>query len=118
MHTAMHLILTVAPDPELDPEDAERHVRALRVELTELDVESVKSAPPRAGLIIMALRASASVLTSLITVVRDWLDRRSSRHRIALTIDGDTLELERATDDEAVVEDYIRRHSVESAQDG
>jgi uncharacterized caspase-like protein len=33
----------------------------------------------------------------LVGTLRDWLDRQSGRHRISVTIDGDTIELDRAS---------------------
>jgi hypothetical protein len=44
---------------------------------------------------------------------RDWLGRQSARHRISLTIDGDTIELESASAAERrdLVDAYIRRHA-------
>ena len=51
----------------------------------------------------------------LIETLRDWLGRHSGRHRISVTIDGDTIELERATagQQRELVDAYVRRHSVE-----
>jgi hypothetical protein len=45
--------------------------------------------------------------------VRDWLNQQSRKHRIAITIDGDTIELGRATADEQrqLVEAFVRNHS-------
>jgi hypothetical protein len=114
------------PDPELDPEAGERLTRQLRAELAELDVESVKLAaegtPPAnakgtdavtLGAIIVALSASGGVFTALVETLRDWLGRQSGRHRVSMTIDGDTIELERAsaTQQRALLDAYIRRHS-------
>ncbi|MEX3104292.1 MULTISPECIES: hypothetical protein [unclassified Streptomyces] len=120
--------LDVTPDPELDPEAAERLLRRLRTELAALDVESARftpgAAPPEGakgsdavtlGAIVVALSASGGVFTSLIGAVQDWLGRSSARHRISVTVDGDTIELESATDAErrALVEAFVRRHSGE-----
>jgi len=120
--------LDVAPDPELEPEAAERVVRRLRAELDALDVESVRFAPGAAppdgakgadavtlGAIIVALSAPGGVFTSLVGAVQDWLNRSADRHRVSVTIDGDTIVLEAATDAErrALVEAFVRRHSGE-----
>ncbi|GGP93260.1 effector-associated constant component EACC1 [Streptomyces melanogenes] len=119
------VLLVVAPDPELDPEVAERVARHLWAELAHLDVEELRpglSAPaPDAakgsdaatvGAMVVALAASG-VFTALIETVRDWLGRSSARHSVSLTIDGDTIELERAADSEreALIRAYIRRHT-------
>jgi len=124
----VNLLLVLEPDPELDPEACERLTRQLRTELAELDVESVVPAvsgtlpdgakgtdPVTVGAVIVALSASGGVFTGLIETLRDWLGRHSRRHRISVTIDGDTIELERATAGQQrdLVNAYIRRHSVE-----
>ncbi|GAA2212086.1 hypothetical protein GCM10009850_075480 [Nonomuraea monospora] len=112
---------------ELDPEHADRLVRRLRVELDELDVERATLAidgPPRpagakgadpvtVGAVIVALSASGGVLTTVIGTLSDWLTRQSRRHRISVTIDGDTIELDRATAEQqrALLDAYIRRHT-------
>jgi hypothetical protein len=122
----LRLSLVVEPDPELDQEAAERLVRQLRAELGELDVESVAPAvggvvpdgakaadPVTIGALVVALSASGGVFTALIETLRDWLGRQSARHRIAVTIDGDTIELERASTEQkaALLAAYVQRHS-------
>ncbi|KUM69931.1 hypothetical protein AQI70_30305 [Streptomyces curacoi] len=122
----MEVLVVVAPDPELAPEAGERAVRRLRAEIAELDVEAVRPGPgapaPDAakgtdpvtlGAIVVALSASGGVFTALIESVRDWLGRSAARHRVSVTIDGDTIELERASDAErsALIDAYIRRHT-------
>jgi hypothetical protein len=121
----LNVTLTVHPDPESDPAAEERLLRALRAELLDLDVESVefqKGAAPEGakssdvvtlGAMIVALSASGGVLTTLVEVLRDWLGRRAGRYKISVTIDGDPLELERATAEQqqAIVLAYIERHS-------
>ena len=124
----VNLLLVLEPDPELDPEACERLTRQLRSELAELDVESVVPAmggtapdgakgtdPVTLGAVIVALSASGGVFTGLIETLRDWLGRHAGRHRISVTIDGDTIELERATAGQQrdLVDAYVRRHSVE-----
>ncbi|GGK92927.1 hypothetical protein Sme01_59410 [Sphaerisporangium melleum] len=117
--------LLLMPEAETDPEQRERLTRHLRVELAELDVESIGFAPgdrppPGAkgadpvtlGAIMVALSAAGGVFPTLIDVVRDWLGRQTGRHRITITIDGDTIELERATREQQrdLVEAFLRRH--------
>jgi hypothetical protein len=123
---SMVIQLLVRPDPEMDPEAAERAARQLRSEVAGLDVDSVGFAeagpapagskgadPVTIGAIVVALSASGGVFTMLIETVRDWLGRQSARHRIAMTIDGDTIELERASLEQrqALIDAYVRRHS-------
>lgn len=122
----LNALLSIAPDPELAPEAGERVTPLLRSEIAELNVELVHpgfsgTAPDGAkgtdavtlGAIVVALSASGGVLTALIETLRDWLGRTSARHRVSLTIDGDTIELERASADERrdLVDAYIRRHT-------
>ena len=122
----MRLMLVVEPDPEVDPEVAERLVRGLRRELGELDVDAVGTAPAGAapdgskgadpvtvGALVVALSASGGVFTALIETLRGWLERQSGRHRISMTIDGDTIELERASakQQQELLDAYVRRHS-------
>ncbi len=119
------VLLVLTPDPELDSEAGERLTRQLRAELAELDIESADLAaggiaPDRAkgtdpvtvGAIIVALSASGGVFTTLLETVRDWLSRHGRRHRISVTINGDTLELEQATagQQQELVDAYLRRH--------
>ncbi|MGW2082130.1 hypothetical protein ACWCOW_35320 [Streptomyces sp. NPDC001939] len=64
--------MSIAFDPELDPEPAERLTRQLRTELAELDIESIGSPPARTapdgekgtdavtlGAVVVALSASS-----------------------------------------------------------
>jgi hypothetical protein len=100
--------------------------RRLRAELAELDVESLAlaaagTAPDGAkgadavtlGALVVALSASGGVFTALIELLRDWLGRQSARHRISVTIDGDTIELERASagQQQALLDAYVQRHT-------
>ncbi|MFG3297059.1 hypothetical protein ACGF3G_50880 [Streptomyces sp. NPDC048179] len=122
----MEVLLVVAPDPDLEPETRERVSRRLRTEIADLDVESIRLGPGAStpdsakggdavtlGAVVVALSASGGVFTALVETVRDWLSRSSARHRVSLTIDGDTIELERASDAERrdLIDAYIRRHT-------
>lgn len=123
----MDVRVLVALDPERDPEAGERVVRVLRAEIAGLDgVESARFVPGAdvpagakgadavtAGALVVALAASGGVFTGLIETLRDWLGRQSARHRISVTIDGDTIELERASAAERqdLVDVFIRRHA-------
>jgi hypothetical protein len=122
----VRVLVELEPDSEVDREHVERLTRQVRVELAELDVESVDFAaggmapegtktadPVTVGAIVVALSASGGVFTSVIDTLRDWLGRSTRLHRIAVTIDGDTIELERATarQQRELVEAFIRRHS-------
>lgn len=123
----MNVMLLIALDPEQSPEAGERTARGLRAEIAELDgVEAMHSVPGgtapagakgpdavTAGALVVALAASGGMFTALVETLRDWLGRQSARHRISLTIDGDTIELDRAsaTERQNLVDAYIRRHT-------
>lgn len=119
--------LVFVPDPELDPADVDRLLRSLRYEIDELDVESVtpvpggpapagaKSADPvTIGALLVAFSAAGGVFPALIETIRDWLNRHSGHSRVTLTIDGDTIELERASRPQQaqLVDAFIRRHTI------
>jgi hypothetical protein len=124
----VEVVLVLEPDPEVDREVHERLTRQVRAEIAELDIESVstlaaETAPAGAkgadpvtlGALVVALSASGGVLTALVETLRDWLGRHTGRHRISVTIGGDTIELDRATSAQQrqLVEAYLRRHRVE-----
>jgi hypothetical protein len=48
----------------------------------------------------------------VVATVRDWLSRRSAGHKVTLTIDGDTLELESSSSAERaqLFDTFVRRH--------
>jgi Effector Associated Constant Component 1 len=94
--------------------------------VADLDVDSVALArgdeavavgakvadPVTVGAIVVALSASGGVFTSLIGVLKDWLDRHRADHKIIVTIEGDTLELDRATVEQQreLIAAYLGRH--------
>jgi hypothetical protein len=119
------LVLVVEPQPDVDLDDIDRSVRQLRAELKDLDVESIvpvtsESAPAGAkgvdplslGALLVTLGATDSVLSVLIDTARDWLGRHSAARRISVTIDGDTIVLEKSSKQErsALINAYVRRH--------
>jgi hypothetical protein len=120
-----NVLVVVAPDPEADAEEAERLAHQLRTELHKLDVESVtllqsdemppgaKGEPLTIGQLLVTLGAGGGILTALIEMLRDWLGRHANVDRVAVTIDGDTLELDHATAQERrdLIATYVRRHA-------
>lgn len=117
--------MTLEPAADVEPADAERLGRQLRDELRELDVESVQAgsageAPPGskgvdAAMVtewVVTLGASGGAFALVIGTVRDWLSRRRGAHKVTVTIDGDTLELEAASPQERaeLVSAFVRRH--------
>jgi hypothetical protein len=122
------LILVVESEPDVDPDEVDRSARQLRAELNDLDVESVApassdKAPPGAkGIdpasltaLMITLSATGGVFTVLLETARDWLARHASARRVSVTIDGDMLVLEKASQQEqrALIEAYMCRHGVE-----
>lgn len=121
----MDVLLGLWPDKDADAEQVERLAYLLRGELRALDVEGLRpvngDAPPdgakgvdpvTAGAVMLALSASGGVLVALVETLRDWLGRQSARNRVSVTIDGDTLELEQASDGERrqLIDAFVRRH--------
>jgi hypothetical protein len=110
---------------DFEEDEWDRSTRQLQAELRQLDVEDVALAhvddaavgakvvdPVSLGAIVVALSASGGVLVTLLETVRDWLGRHSLAHKVAVTIDGDTIELDHATADQQrdLVDAYVRRH--------
>jgi hypothetical protein len=60
------------------------------------------------------MSATGGVFPVLIETVRDWLARHVATRRISVTIDGDTIVLERGSEQErsALIKAYMRRHGV------
>lgn len=123
---ARDLLLVVEPEQEVDFEKVDRSVRQLHAELKDLDVESVtrlasKNTPIGAKgdtyslyTLLITLTTAGGVLPVLMETARDWLARNAVAGRISVTIDGDTLVLEKSTTHErqALIEAYLRRHEV------
>jgi hypothetical protein len=122
----VELLVVLQPDADADADDVERMGRQLRNELRSLDaVDQV--APVAAGEapegskgvdaasvteLLVTLSASGGVIATVVATVKDWLGRRSGGHKVSLTIDGDTLELDGATADERaqLIETFVRTH--------
>ncbi|MEU7524746.1 hypothetical protein AB0A74_03350 [Saccharothrix sp. NPDC042600] len=119
------VLLVVEPDPDVDPDSADRLARRLRTEVAALDVDARLAAdgpPPEGakgadavtlGAVVVAMSAAGGVFPLVIETVRDWLARQAARHRVSVTIDGDTIALEKASAAErrALVDAYVQRHS-------
>lgn len=119
----MTVRFVIEPDEDWGSTMRDPLARRLRAELAELDVVSVALeaggiAPERSkgldavmvGAVVEALSASGGVL---IEVVRDWLNRQSARHRISVSIDDDSVELEcaSAAQKQQFVDAFIQRHA-------
>jgi hypothetical protein len=114
-----------------DRADAERLAKLasyLRAELLQLDVEEVTALqfgklpsgaraawPTTIGGLLVILGNSAKGLQSVISVIRDWLQRSGEPARmVRLELAGDSLELTHAStaDQERLVELFVSRHAV------
>jgi hypothetical protein len=100
----------------------------LRAELLRLDVVEEVSAlpagepPPGArvfgvetvGALLIAVGQSFEGLRTVVSVIRDWLNRGAATGRaVRLELGGDTLELSQASaaDQERLIELFIRKHA-------
>jgi hypothetical protein len=116
-------LVRLEADGEADAEEFDRLARRLRAELGELDVDllpvpgelppGAKAADPvTIGSLMVAFSAAGGVFPGLVDTLRDWLGRQGGKHKIKVTIDGDTVELERATSAERqqLIDAFVRRH--------
>lgn len=102
--------------------------RQLHAELRQQDLESIDAVdraeapaggkgaePAEWGMWLVTLSASGGVLMSLISVAKDWLNRRGSGNRIKITINGDSVELDGASSAEqaTLLAAFVRRHQTE-----
>lgn len=126
--TLRDLVVAVESEPDVDLDEADRLIRQLRAELKDLDVESVTPVslgdmPPGAkgvdpislSALLISLSAAGGVFSGLIDTVRDWLGRQATARRISVTIDNDTIVLDKASAQErrALIDAYMHRHEVE-----
>jgi hypothetical protein len=108
---------------EAGDEELDRLARRLRAELGELDVDvlavagdlpaGAKAADPvTIGSLVVAFSAAGGVFPGLLETLREWLGRQAGKHRIKVTVDGDTVELERATSAERqqLIDAFVQRH--------
>jgi hypothetical protein len=69
--------------------------------------------PVTIGAVIVAMSASGGVFTSLIGALHQWLSRSAKTLKISVTVEGDTIELDKASPEQQqrLVDAFIRRHS-------
>ncbi|MFE2531569.1 hypothetical protein [Streptomyces sp. NPDC059371] len=123
----MDVLLGLVPDEAANAVETERLALRLRAELRERHIHTSQvfadGVPPEgakgvdaltAGAVVLALSAPGGVLTSLVGLLQDWLGRQSARHRVSVTIDGDTVDVEHATPEERrqLLDAFVRRHGV------
>ena len=111
-------------EPDTDAEGVDGLAGDLRLELLELDVESVEPmalgpAPEGSkgidvaavGALLVCVRESWWLVDSVVTAARSWLARDSSSGRtLTITVDGQTLSLSSATAEQQqrLVEEFVR----------
>lgn len=111
-------------EPGADPEMVDDLVADLRLELLELDVESVSpvvQGPPAdgskgievaaLGALLVVIKDSVWLVDEVVGAVRSWFARGSSSHRsLKITVEGRSLELSAATDEQQaqLVAEFVR----------
>ncbi|MDQ3756907.1 MAG: hypothetical protein M3394_03560 [Actinomycetota bacterium] len=110
---------------DADDDELAESAAVLLEELAQLDVDDVAPAGAGAapagskglelvaiGSLVVKLVRSTKVLSEVVDVVRDWLNRNNAKS-VRLEIDGDVLEISNASAEErkALVDVWIRRHA-------
>lgn len=111
----------------LSEEDLAAETALLATELSEagaVPVRTQTSPPPSGakagdlavlGVLTYSIVSSPEMFTAVLTLVRDWLGARTARRvtRVRIEINGDSLEIDRATDDEQsdLVQAFINHHN-------
>jgi hypothetical protein len=111
-------------EPDADAEAVDVLAGDLRLELLDLDVDSVSAvtlgpAPEGSkglellavGALLVRVKDSLPVVNAVLTGARAWLARAAlSRRSLKITVDGRTLELSAATAEqqERLVEEFVR----------
>jgi len=118
------LAIELLADPDTDAEELAQLTDRLRTELLGLDVDAVYAASKAeapdsskgidllaAGALVVQFVLRADVLQSIIDGLRSWLGRQHARC-IKLTLDGDSLELAKAStaEQDRLVELWVMRH--------
>lgn len=118
-------------EEEADAERVAELTGYLREELLDVEVDDVSEVPAgevppgaravdvaQIGALIVALGSSATALSQVVTAVRSWLGRcRDTRPSLHLEMDGDVLEVSKATDEqvEEAFRAFVQRHSTAGA---
>lgn len=117
------LMVEVEAPADADADELAQLTNRLRNELLGLDVEAVYSVSDEApdsskgidllaaGGLVVGFVLRPDVLQSIIDGVRSWLGRQRARS-IKLTLDGDSLELTRAStaEQKRLIELWVMRH--------
>ncbi|WP_199807021.1 MULTISPECIES: hypothetical protein [unclassified Streptomyces] len=125
-----HLMILLSEE-EADAERVAELTGYLRDELLDIEVDDVSAVPAgevppgaravdvtQIGALLVALGSSATALNQVVTAVRSWLGRcRDARPSLHLEMDGDVLEVSKATDEqvEEAFRAFVQRHSTAGA---
>ena len=119
------LMLKLDAGPDANAEELENLTQQLREELMHLHVETVDlvsggetpakskaGGPITWGTLLLTLAASGGVLTTMINLLRSWLNRSACR-KLILEIDSDRLEVTgiSSQNQQQLIECWLRRHS-------
>jgi hypothetical protein len=120
--SAVGMRLDIELEPDADEAELEFAAAQLRQELLELDVDAVERppgepAPPgargvEAGLLgTLLVAAGKGAIGAVVHTIQGWVARRPSR-KVKLTLDGDSIELTNASEDEQrlLIESFLARH--------
>jgi Effector Associated Constant Component 1 len=119
-------------EPDADTEAVDELVRDLRVELLQLDVDSVSPVPAgppppgskgvelaAAAALLVQVKGSVSVVTAVVSTIRSWLQRGKppAGRTLKITLEGRTLELSAATaaQQDELVQEFLRAISTTEA---
>jgi hypothetical protein len=118
-HSDVFVVVVGARDD--DQEDIADLTYRLRVDLLDLDVESVEPVPGEAvpagakglppGAALLGVRLAGVALKHVLKRVREWAGR--SGRSVEVTIDGDTVKITGATDEQQqkIVDAWLSRHA-------
>lgn len=125
-------LLILLSEEEAEPERVAELTSYLREELLDLDVDDVTAlpgaeAPPgtravdvtQIGSLLVALGSSAAALSQVVNAVRSWLDRfHDSRPSLRLEMDGDAIEVSKATDEQIAeaLRVFVQQHATAGAR--
>lgn len=118
------LLIELELEPDADMEEIQHAGQQLCALLLKLDIEAVQPvsvAPEPNGAkgaavdwsqLVLTLSAAGGVVTSLITLARQWLSQHAAAQRLKITIGKSALELERTTSEERerLISAWIRLH--------
>jgi hypothetical protein len=122
--------IAVDPLPDADAAELAELTEMLRSELLDTDVDRVEfppGDPPPAGAkavdvfligkLIVHFGRSFSVLQDVVATITSWVANHAVRS-IKIQLDGDTLEISRATDEQQrlLIDAWLARHTGSSAE--